>query len=142
MADGRDARGRWLPGSTGNASGRPRDPGAARRLREAMTAAAPSAALTLAKAAKAGDIRAAALVLQHTLPALRAVTLPEPVTLQGSTLSEKAKSAIMLIEAGDLTPEAGRELVEVLAGVARLVELTELQERIERLEQAAAKLRD
>lgn len=139
MRDGRDALGRWLPGRTGNASGRPRDPGAARRLREAMTAAAPSAALTLALAARAGDIRAAALVLQHTLPALRAVALHEPVKLQGSTLTEKAKSAISLIESGELTAQDGRELIDALMAVGKLVELVELQERVAQLEAALNK---
>lgn len=135
----RDGQGRWLPGTTGNPSGRPKDAGAARRLREAMTSAAPSAALTLAKAATAGDIRAAALVLQHVLPALKAVSMAEPVTLRGSTLSEKARSAILLIESGELTAETGRELIEALTAVGKLVELVELQERVAQLETALKK---
>ena len=131
----------WKPGESGNPSGRPRDAGAARRIRDALTDVAPAAALTLAKAARAGDVKASVALLNYVLPALKATETPQQIKLAGKTLTAKASSVIAAMAAGEIGTGQAAELIGALSGMAKLAELDELIKRIELLEQAAPKRR-
>jgi hypothetical protein len=73
--------GSWKPGQCGNPNGRPKGARDRRsKLRYGLLKEVPAILKALAAAAKGGDIQAARLILERTLPALRSaaetLTLP------------------------------------------------------------------
>lgn len=86
--------------------------------------------------AKCGDLRAAEIILDRTVPRLK--TAAEPVDMGSlppdATLSQKANTVADAILGGRLDPVIGAQLLTALAGVARIVETDELESRIAALE--------
>jgi hypothetical protein len=134
----RDATGRFRPGVSGNARGKPRGCGWAPDLRRALRADATAVMHQLAQRAKEGDMKAAELLLARVLPPLKpgddALKLPAP----SGTLAEQAKQVMAQIAEGTITPATGVELLSALGTVARIVEVSELEARLVALEEAQA----
>jgi len=95
----------------------------------------PAILKTLAKAAKGGDIQAAKLILERTLPTLKSaaepLTLPVPETLWG-----QGRAVLGACTEGKITPDEAATLMQALSGQARLVEAENLAERVAALEEA------
>jgi hypothetical protein len=129
----------WQSGKTGNPAGRPkglRDRRAA--LRYKLTRELPDILKTLTEAAKGGDIPAAKLILERTLPPLKSagepLTLPAPETLAG-----QGKVVMEAVASGEITPDEALKLMQAVGAQLRIVEAEEMAKRIEALEQALSR---
>ena len=134
--------GSWQPGQCGNPKGRPK--GARDRrsnLRYGLLKEVPAILKTLAAAAKGGDIQAAKLLLERTLPALK--TAAEPLTLPGAdTPASQGRTVLRACAQGDITPNEAPTLMGAISAQARVVEVEELTQRVQALEQALSKKRE
>jgi hypothetical protein len=135
---GRDQAGRFQPGRSGHASGKPK--GARHKttiMCEKLLAddAADVVRATIA-AARNGDMTACRLVLDRILPLRRArvaVTLPE-VHAAGD-LPAALAAIVKLIGDGTLAPDEGAAIGAVLEQQRRAIELTQLDERLRKIEE-------
>jgi len=125
---------RWKKGESGNPRGRPPGTGEIGRLRDAIRGALPGILDALIGKARTGDPQAAKLLLERTLPAVKAVELPEAVPLEGSTLTDQGRAVLRLLSAGELGPERAAALLSAIGQLARVAEIDELTRRIEALE--------
>jgi len=125
---------KWKKGESGNPRGRPRGSGEIGKLRAAIGQALPDILAALIEKARTGDPQAAKLLLERTLPPVKAVELPEAVPLEGSTLTDQGRAVLRLLSAGELGPERAAALLSAIGQLARVAETDELTRRIEVLE--------
>jgi hypothetical protein len=103
-------------------------------LRAAIAEALPDILAALIEKAQTGDVQAARLLLERCVPAIRPVELPEPLQLQGKSLTEMGQSVLRLLAAGELGPGQAAALLGAIAQLARVAEIDELTRRVELLE--------
>jgi hypothetical protein len=107
-------------------------------LRYGLLKEVPDIRKTLAAAAKGGDIQAAKLILERTLPALKSaaepLTLPAPETLAG-----QGRVVMEALASGEITPDEALKLMQAVGAQLRIVEAEEMAKRIEALEQALSR---
>jgi hypothetical protein len=107
-------------GKSGNPKGRPRGAQSHQKIRQAILDAAPEIVETLIAAAKAGDVRAARVLIERALPALKAESAP--VFLDApEELSGRIKAIVDAMLSGALSPTQAGELVSTLALSTRVV---------------------
>jgi hypothetical protein len=133
----RDKAGRWQPGASPNPSGRPRGSNRISELRAAIDKATPGILATLCKMARGGDVAAAKLLLDRTLPILRAADAPQVIAMPAGGLAAKGLAVLEQVAAGEVSTAQAAELLAGLGHLARVIEASELQRRIEALEAAA-----
>jgi hypothetical protein len=127
---------KFTPGESGNPKGRPRgrkDRRAA--LRELIAPHVPAILDRVVQAALSGDMAAAKLLLERTVPALR--PRGELVQIEISpdaALAEHGAAVVAATLAGNLTPAEAADVLAALASQARLIESTDLVRRVELLE--------
>jgi hypothetical protein len=130
---------RWRPGQSGNPAGRPRGARHAALLAlDAIGAEAGKEIMTaVVAAAKAGDMRAADILLRRLWPERkgRPVMLELPAMKSASDLPVVLSAITEAVAAGDLTPEEGQALAGVVEVQRRAIETVELEARITTLEQ-------
>ena len=132
-ADGRRTRGRFTPGTSGNPQGRPKSESVA--LRQALAEGAADVVSAILKAAKAGDMQAARIVLDRLVPPLKAnaqtvrLALPESASPLGI-----AKAILAATASGTLAPDIAAQLVTAVGTFCRIEEVEELRDRIAALE--------
>lgn len=124
----------FRPGESGNPAGKPPGTGKIEPLRAAIREHVPEIIKAMVTQAKAGDVGAAKLLLERTLPPVKPVQEPAPVALEGATLTEKAGSILDAVSTGRLSVSDAKALLEALAAVAKIAEVDELTRRIEVLE--------
>jgi hypothetical protein len=88
----------------------------------------------LTKAAKDGDMTAARLLLERTVPALRPADTPVKVNEEGS-LIEAGENILRAVGGGEITPDQAGKLLQGLGAQDRVLETDELQKRITVLEE-------
>ena len=121
-------------GQSGNPKGRPKGIVCQAKLRAAILKDIPDIIETLVEAAKGGDVSAAKLLVDRTIPALKPTT--DPVTFTpGATLADTGHAIMQAVAEGRMTTDQGASLISALTGLARVVEVDELARRIEALEQ-------
>lgn len=125
---------RWKPGESGNPAGRKPGTTLAGKLRDAVGKEFDDITAAVIKAAKAGDMTAANLLLSRTCPAVRPVQEPIKVDMGGATLTERAGRILDAVSHGDLAPMDAKALLDGLGAVAKIAEIDELTKRIEALE--------
>lgn len=136
----RGPNGRWQPGRSANPKGRaPGDPyRRATALRAELVEHAPEIVQVVYQAALSGDLRAAQLVLERCLPAIKAVDLPiAALTLPGSTLADRAGAILDAVLGGTLTPDTGGQLLQALAQLVQIRDADQLETRLAALEARA-----
>lgn len=134
----RDAAGKFRPGISGNPRGKPRGCGWAPDLRRALRADATAVMHQLAERAKAGDMKAAELLLSRVLPALKPGDDAVRLGTTGETLAEQAATVMRQTTAGKLSPGTAADLLAGLASAARIAEVSDLEQRIQAIEAAQA----
>jgi hypothetical protein len=108
----------WPKDKSGNPAGRPKGiPNPQAKLRKMINVEAIVKALQ--PKALTGNARAAELLLERALPALRAVA--EPVELRGlsddATLTAKAECVIGLMAAGRLSPDVATAMLTAISSI-------------------------
>ncbi|MEM9627812.1 MAG: DUF5681 domain-containing protein [Pseudomonadota bacterium] len=137
--DGRDPRGRWKPGVSGNPAGPPS--GSRHRTTKAVESLLDGQAEALTQKvvqlALDGDPTALRLCLERILPPRRErpleTTLP-PIE-KSSDLPRITARLIEAVASGELAPSEGEALSKLVEAHRKIVETAELEERISRLEQ-------
>ena len=105
----RGPRGRFKKGVSGNPNGR--KPGSVNTLLKKMREAAETIALPrLIAMAESGDFKAISLLCQLGCPKVKPIATAEPIRLPEATPAAVVDSVL----AGDMAPEDGRNLVELL----------------------------
>ena len=132
MAANRGDKGRFLPGTSGNPSGRPK---AADQLRRKLESGVEDAAQSVLDAAKGGDLNACRIIIERTLPALR----PHHAAVRfkidpAAPLADQGRAVLSAVAEGKLPPDQGKALLDGIASLARITEIDELAARIEKLE--------
>jgi hypothetical protein len=91
----------------------------------------------MVRAAKSGDVGAARLLLERTLPALKPEERPVTLTLPPDSFTEQGRAVMAATANGELAPSQAGVLLAGLGQLARLAELDELDARVRALEEAA-----
>ncbi len=126
--------GQWRAGSSGNPKGRPRGSGQVAKLRAVIAKRVPAIINRLVEQALGGDVQAAKILLERTLPALKAAEQAEPVNMHGETLSAQGAAVLAAVANGELGPSQGAALLAGLGALARVREIDELDARLTALE--------
>ena len=124
----------WKPGQSGNPKGRPPGAGEVAKLRAAIAGQVPAILQSLTAAALAGDVQAARLLLERTLPALKPAEQAQALHLPDGTLTDQGRAVLAAVAAGELAPGQGAALLGAIGTLARVAEVDELARRIEALE--------
>lgn len=135
----RDDTGRFLPGTSGNPTGRPRKREADHRIEELARNASEDAfnvVQDLMTGAETERTRlAAALAILERAHGKPGERLTEPVELApGATLADQGRAVMAAACRGDITPTQAGALLGCLGNLAKLVEMTELQRHLEAIE--------
>ena len=92
----------------------------------------------LEKAALAGDVQAARLLIEKSVPSLRPES--KPVLIAGlaaaQTPTEKAQAIVDAAGRGEISASVATELLTAMAAAMKVLEADELKRRIEALEGA------
>jgi len=128
--------GRWRPGESGNPAGRRPGTGSVQQLRQAIEDSLPEIIQCLAYKAKAGDVGAARLLLERTIPALRPLEAPQALQIDADDLSGQAKEIVALAASGEVSVTQATQLVTALGTVGKLIEVDALERRIQALEKS------
>lgn len=124
----------WAKGQSGNPRGRKPGTGEVQKLRAGLAQHLPEILDALVTAAKGGDAQACRLLLDRVMPAARPVELAQQIDLTGDTLTDKGRSVLDAVAAGEIAPGAGAQLLAGIGTLARVAELDELARRIDALE--------
>ena len=131
----RTVSGRFPPGRSGNPSGRPRSESTA--LRDKLAERAEEVLQAVVDAALSGDMAAARMILDRTVPPLRPHS--EIVQIPLDSPAGPAASAAAILRAalaGAISPDAAMQLLNAAASLSRIIETEELKTRLEALERA------
>lgn len=135
MATEKPKRGRWASGVSGNPAGRKPGTGKVSRLRESLNPHLPKILKKLVSMALGGDVQAARILLERTIPPLRPAESPITITMPADAgLSAQGRAVIAATAAGTIAPSQAAVLLAGLAALAKIVEVDELAKRIEALE--------
>lgn len=126
--------GRWRPGESGNLRGRPPGTGKIAAFRDEIGKDLTTIVKAVVDKAKEGDLAAARLVLERTVPALRPIEVPVSIAMPDGTLAAKGHAVLAAAADASIPPGPAAQLLTALSLVAKLVESTELVQRIEALE--------
>ena len=89
-------------------------------------------------AARNGDMAACRIILDRLVPIRRGrpveITLPPAIDAIG--VADASAEVVAAVGAGELTPEEGRTLAEILEARRRAIETSELERRLEVIEDA------
>ena len=134
--DNRAPTNAWQPGESGCPTGRP--PGIVdkrKRITQMLGERADSVVKKALEMAEAGDPVALPIVLARIAPALKPADEAAPFELDTSLPLEKQGLAVLkAIAAGDLTPQQGKGLMELVHSLAALRDVDTLARRLDELE--------
>jgi len=129
----RTERGTFLKGVSGNPVGRPRSESAALRLK--LAGQGEEIANVVIKAALAGDMQAAKIILERLCPPLKPSAAPVIIRLpENPSIGDTARAIIEHAADGQIAPDVAGQLVQAVAALARVVEIDELERRLTALE--------
>jgi len=136
----RPGRGGFMPGVSGNPSGRPKGSKDKKTLvaQEFEKEGSAVAAVVIEKA-KGGDMTAANLVLQRISPPLK--TRAERVKFEldsKAPLTDQARQVLAAMAMGEIDPDTAQVVINCISAFAGLRQVDELDERLRALEGKAA----
>jgi len=123
----------FKPGVSANPAGRPSGTTPRAKFRKLVEADMPELVATLVQAAKNGDVTALRVILDRTVPALKPTAADLSLKTTGS-ITERGESVIRAMLTGQISPDAAKVAIDVLAGQAKLQEHSDVLIRLEQLE--------
>jgi hypothetical protein len=131
---------KWPKGTSGNPKGQKPGYSKLQKLRAGLADHLPQILSALVEQAKAGDTQAIKLVLERTLPPMKAIEQSQPIDLpQDGSLSDLGRAALLALANGDLAPGQAAQLISALGSLAKVIEIDSLEARITELEARYAK---
>lgn len=133
----RSPLGRFVPGVSGNPSGRNQLTQQYRELRKQLLSGVPKVIEQIRRQAIKGDMVAAGLVLRYGMPPQKpqSPTFDLRSVTEAETPLDKAKEALRLVEVGEIPIEIGTTLAQSYAQMHRDQVITDIQARLDALEQ-------
>ncbi len=125
---------RWQPGQSGNPKGRPRGTGKVAEMRDSIAEHIPGILNQVVKAAKNGDIQAARLLLDRTIPTLKPAEETITLALPDGTITDQGRAVLAAVAAGEVPPGQASQIIAAIAAMARVAEIDELEQRLAALE--------
>ena len=123
-------------GVSGNPAGRPKGIKDKRhRYSEAIDSMIPQVLDSVFQKAIAGDMTAAKMLLDRTLPSKRPEQERVEISNTGNIPSD-AQSVLRSVLDGEVSPDVGASLLSAMTTVLKAIEVEELAKRIEALEDA------
>ena len=124
-------------GVSGNPAGRPKGIKDKRhRYSEAIDSMIPQVLDSVFQRAIAGDMTAARMLLDRTLPSKRPAQ--ERVEIEHSgNIAKDAQNVLRSVLDGEVSPDVGASLLSAMTSVLKAIEVEELAKRIEALEEAS-----
>jgi hypothetical protein len=105
------------------------------RLRASIAGHVPGVLAKMAELALSGDVQAARLLLERTVPPARPESLPQALPLPlDAGLGEQGQAVLRALSEGQVGAHEAAALLTALGSHARAVEVHELMRRIEALE--------
>jgi hypothetical protein len=128
---------RFKSGKSGNPKGRPvGGPDRRREFRELIRDAVPELIEKALELARGGDAASVRLLLDRALPPMKAQAEPAPFVLpKDGSLSDIGRAILASVAVGEMSPDAGKGLLDALAAQSRLLETDDILRRVEALEQ-------
>lgn len=123
----------FKPGQSGNPGGRPQ--GSGNVIRAQLTEAWDEIKPVLLQKALDGDIGAIRIIAERVCAPVRATEATAPFDLDGTTLTDRARSVVTALGAGELAPSQAAQLLQAIGSLAKVVEVDELTRRIQALEE-------
>jgi hypothetical protein len=125
---------KFKPGQSGNPAGRPPGRTATAKLHAAIAGDMPDIIRSLVNAAKVGDVQASKVLLDRIYPTLKQEGNPVSLPKAMGSLSNKADAVTSAALSGKISPDAGNQLMKILADQAKMQEAQDIINRIEALE--------
>ena len=120
--------------ASGNPAGRPRGIKDKRhRFNEAIESMIPDVLESVFQKAVAGDMTAAKILLDRSLPTKRPEQERVQISIKENT-ALNARDVLQGVYAGEVSPDVGASLLNAITGVLKAVEVEDLAKRIEALE--------
>ena len=121
-------------GQSGNPAGRKPGTSQAAKLRRAIEADLPDIISAMVESAKQGEVGAAKLLLDRSIPAIKPVAIGVTVDGLQGTLTEQGDVIVSAMGDGSITPEQAQQMLAGLASLSKIREVDDLVQRIEQLE--------
>jgi hypothetical protein len=126
----------FTKGASGNPAGRPKGIKDKRhRFNEAIESMIPEVLESVFQRAVAGDMTAAKMLLDRSLPTKRPEQERVQIPINEST-ALNAREVLQSVFDGEVSPDVGASLLASITGVLKAIEVEELAKRIEALEDA------
>lgn len=126
----------FTKGASGNPAGRPKGIKDKRhRFNEAIESMIPDVLESVFQKAVAGDMTAAKILLDRSLPAKRPEQERVQIPIKENT-ALNAREVLRSVFDGEVSPDVGASLLASITGVLKAIEVEELAKRIEALEDA------
>ena len=124
----------FTKGTSGNPAGRPKGIKDKRhRFNEAIESMIPQVLDSVFQKAIAGDMTAAKMLLDRTLPNKRPEQERVEISHTGSIPSD-AQNVLRSVLDGEVSPDVGASLLSAMTSVLKVIEVEDLAKRIEALE--------
>ncbi len=124
----------FTKGVSGNPAGRPRGIKDKRHVfNEAIESMIPEVLESVFQKAVAGDMTAAKMLLDRSLPTKRPEQERVQISIKENTASN-AREVLQSVFDGEVSPDVGASLLASITGVLKAIELEDLAKRIEALE--------
>ena len=125
----------FTKGTSGNPAGRPKGIKDKRhRFNEAIESMIPDVLESVFQRAVAGDMTAAKMLLDRTLPNKRPEQERVEIEYSGNIASD-AQNVLRSVLDGEVSPDVGASLLSAMTSVLKAIEVEELAKRIEALEE-------
>jgi hypothetical protein len=124
----------FTKGASGNPAGRPKGIKDKRhRFNEAIESMIPEVLESVFQKAVAGDMTAAKMLLDRSLPTKRPEQERAQISIKENT-ALNAREVLKSVFAGEMSPDVGASLLNAITSVLKAVEVEDLAKRIEALE--------